>query len=119
MIQAVVFRFAKPLTRGDHFGMTSQPADEHHAPAADIPGASRPNHRYRSREAGGRSVTKATRISGTWIALIVATIVLIFLLVFILQNLGGVTVSFLGFPAISRWAWRCCSPRSSAPCSSS
>jgi len=38
-----------------------------------------------------------TRISGTWIAVIVAAIVLIFLLVFILQNLTTVTVQFLGF----------------------
>jgi uncharacterized integral membrane protein len=42
-------------------------------------------------------VIKRTRISGTWIAVIVATILLIFLLVFILQNLTAVTVSFLGF----------------------
>ncbi len=41
-------------------------------------------------------MTKATRISGTWVAVIVATIVLVFLLIFILQNLGTVTVTFLG-----------------------
>ncbi len=38
-----------------------------------------------------------TRVSGTWVAVIVAAIVLIFLLVFILQNLTTVTVNFLGF----------------------
>ncbi|MCE7010777.1 lipopolysaccharide assembly protein LapA domain-containing protein [Kibdelosporangium philippinense] len=43
-----------------------------------------------------KSVTKATRISGTWIAVIVAIIVLVFLLIFILANLTSVTVSFLG-----------------------
>lgn len=42
------------------------------------------------------AVTKGTRISGTWIAVIVATILMIFLLVFILENLASVTVSFLG-----------------------
>ncbi|MFD1044975.1 lipopolysaccharide assembly protein LapA domain-containing protein [Kibdelosporangium lantanae] len=41
-------------------------------------------------------VTRATRISGTWIAVIVATILLVFLLIFILQNLPTVTVTFLG-----------------------
>jgi uncharacterized integral membrane protein len=40
---------------------------------------------------------KRTRVSGTWVAVIVAAIVLIFLLVFILQNLTTVTVQFLGF----------------------
>ena len=39
---------------------------------------------------------KRTRISGTWVAVIVAAIVLIFLLIFILQNLTTVTVNFLG-----------------------
>lgn len=43
------------------------------------------------------SVIQPSRISGTWVAVIVATIVLIFLLVFILQNLTSATVSFLGF----------------------
>jgi uncharacterized integral membrane protein len=42
------------------------------------------------------SPVKRTRISGTWIAIIVATILLIFLLIFILQNLATVTVAFLG-----------------------
>ncbi|CAM4300352.1 lipopolysaccharide assembly LapA domain-containing protein [Kibdelosporangium persicum] len=41
-------------------------------------------------------VTKATRTSGTWIAVIVATVLLVFLLIFILENLTTVTVSFLG-----------------------
>ena len=43
----------------------------------------------------GRS-PRPTRISGTWVAVITAMVVLAFLLVFILQNLDEVTVRFLG-----------------------
>jgi uncharacterized integral membrane protein len=43
----------------------------------------------------GRSA-RPTRISGTWVAVVTAMVVLAFLLVFILQNLDGVTVRFLG-----------------------
>lgn len=43
------------------------------------------------------SAIRRSRISGTWVAVIVAAILMIFLLVFILQNLTSVTVSFLGF----------------------
>ncbi|ANN14810.1 hypothetical protein SD37_03510 [Amycolatopsis orientalis] len=39
---------------------------------------------------------KRTRVSGTWIAVIVALVVLVFLLVFILQNQDTATVHFLG-----------------------
>ncbi len=39
---------------------------------------------------------KRTRVSGTWIAVIVALVVLVFLLIFILQNLDTATVHFLG-----------------------
>lgn len=39
---------------------------------------------------------KPTRVSGTWVAVIVAAIVLVFLLIFILQNLTSVTVHFIG-----------------------
>jgi uncharacterized integral membrane protein len=42
-------------------------------------------------------VVRRTRISGTWVAIVVAAIVLVFLLVFILQNQDNATVSFLGF----------------------
>jgi uncharacterized integral membrane protein len=44
-------------------------------------------------------VIRPTRISGTWIAVVVAAIVLIFLLIFILQNLSSVTVTILGLQA--------------------
>jgi uncharacterized integral membrane protein len=87
--------------------MTSQPADEHKARAAEPtasgaastpqPPVTAPAQPDVTTTAPRESVTKATRTSGTWIALIVATILLIFLLVFILQNLDTVTVSFLGF----------------------
>ncbi|SFB60445.1 Uncharacterized integral membrane protein [Amycolatopsis marina] len=43
-----------------------------------------------------RSEHKRTRISGVWVAVVVATVLLIFLLVFILQNLDPATVHFLG-----------------------
>ncbi|KAA9161863.1 DUF1049 domain-containing protein [Amycolatopsis acidicola] len=38
---------------------------------------------------------KHTRVSGTWIAVIVALVLLVFLLIFILQNLEDATVTFL------------------------
>lgn len=40
---------------------------------------------------------KRTRVSGTWVAVIVAAFVLVILLIFILQNLTTATVNFLGF----------------------
>ncbi|MET7991336.1 lipopolysaccharide assembly protein LapA domain-containing protein [Amycolatopsis sp. NPDC005232] len=39
---------------------------------------------------------RPTRVSGAWIAAVVAIVLLAFLLVFILQNLDSVTVHFLG-----------------------
>ncbi|TVT28466.1 DUF1049 domain-containing protein [Amycolatopsis rhizosphaerae] len=36
-----------------------------------------------------------TRVSGTWVTVVVALVLFVFLLVFILQNLGNVTVNFL------------------------
>jgi uncharacterized integral membrane protein len=39
---------------------------------------------------------KRTRVSGTWIAVIIALLILVFLLIFILQNLATATVFFLG-----------------------
>jgi uncharacterized integral membrane protein len=40
-----------------------------------------------------------TRTSGAWVAVVVAAVLLIFLLVFVLQNLDGATVQFLGIEA--------------------
>ncbi|SDR04742.1 Uncharacterized integral membrane protein [Actinopolyspora saharensis] len=48
---------------------------------------------------GGEEARKGqshTRTAGTWAAVVVATIALIILLIFILQNLQAVTVTFLG-----------------------
>lgn len=78
-------------------GMTSPPSDARHEPAAAVPGGESPETPASpAPRPDPHSVTKATRISGTWVAVIVATIVLVFLLIFILQNLGTVTVTFLG-----------------------
>lgn len=44
----------------------------------------------------GRSKTRPTRISGTWVAVIAGLLVLTVLLVFILQNLDPATVHFFG-----------------------
>jgi uncharacterized integral membrane protein len=38
-----------------------------------------------------------TRISGAWVAVLVAVVGVVFLLIFILQNLSRASVSFLGF----------------------
>jgi uncharacterized integral membrane protein len=40
--------------------------------------------------------SRPTRVSGTWVAVIVALLLLIFMLIFILQNLDTATVYFLG-----------------------
>ena len=45
---------------------------------------------------GPRQPPKRTRIRGLWIALIIFAVVLLFLLIFILQNNRGVDVSYLG-----------------------
>jgi uncharacterized integral membrane protein len=58
-----------------------------HPTIPDGAAASRP----RARVSPGR-----TRIGGTWIGLILGAVVLVFLLIFILQNLGPARVQFLG-----------------------
>ncbi len=45
-------------------------------------------------EASPRPPAARTRISATWVAVVVATLVLVLLLVFILQNTESVTVSY-------------------------
>ncbi|MFD9893195.1 lipopolysaccharide assembly LapA domain-containing protein [Amycolatopsis sp. NPDC059027] len=64
-------------------------------PAAETPvrpaGTTRPGKRP-----GKSGKLKPTRISGTWVAVIVALIVLALLLIFILQNLDSATVHFFG-----------------------
>lgn len=56
------------------------------APQAD-PASSAPIRRTR---------IAPTRISGAWVAVVVAVVALVFLLIFILQNLTGANVYFLG-----------------------
>ncbi|GAB3502741.1 lipopolysaccharide assembly protein LapA domain-containing protein [Amycolatopsis cihanbeyliensis] len=49
-----------------------------------------------STAAGQPSVADRTRIGAAWVTAIVGALVLILLLIFILQNQDGVTVTFLG-----------------------
>ncbi|WP_307849735.1 lipopolysaccharide assembly protein LapA domain-containing protein [Qaidamihabitans albus] len=44
-----------------------------------------------------RDVMTRTRLSGIWASAIIGALLLVFLLVFILQNTASVTVRFLGF----------------------
>ena len=68
------------------------------APAAD----SRPGPPPSGQQPGPRPQTpphhtiKHTRISGLWIAVAIFAVVLLFLLIFILQNGRGVDISYLG-----------------------
>ncbi|XVV06374.1 lipopolysaccharide assembly protein LapA domain-containing protein [Actinosynnema sp. CA-248983] len=50
-------------------------------------------------EPAGTTKIRPTRISGTWVAVLASIVVLVFLLVFILQNLTDATVQFLGIAA--------------------
>jgi uncharacterized integral membrane protein len=43
-----------------------------------------------------RHARERTRISGTWVGIVVAAVVLVMLLVFILQNTSSVRISYLG-----------------------
>ena len=49
-----------------------------------------------SSPSSSRHATARTRISGTWVGIVVAAVVLVLLLVFILQNTRSVKVSYLG-----------------------
>lgn len=50
-------------------------------------------------EPAGTTKLKPTRISGTWVAVLASIVVLVFLLIFILQNLTSTTIHFLGIAA--------------------
>jgi uncharacterized integral membrane protein len=76
------------------------PTFEEPGPRGDVPGGSTvaipdgttgPTPPARPLEPIGR-----TRTSGLWVGLILSTLVLIFLLIFILQNLNPVEIHFLG-----------------------
>jgi uncharacterized integral membrane protein len=47
---------------------------------------------------------------------VIAVLVLIFLLIFIMQNLTGVRVFFLGAAGTLPLGWRCCWPPSPGRC---
>jgi uncharacterized integral membrane protein len=62
--------------------VTGTPRQPHSAPSEPVSTSPRPHP------------TGRTRISATWVAVIVATLVLVMLLVFILQNTESVEVSY-------------------------
>lgn len=87
--------------RGDDPGRVAK-SETPEVPGAEVPGAPGPagsgpgpGSAEPPPQAKGRKL-KPTRISGTWIAVIVAIAVLALLLIFILQNLDPATVNFLG-----------------------
>jgi uncharacterized integral membrane protein len=64
-------------------------------PTATTPPQSRPTpSESRPTDSRPRRPTGRTRISATWVALVIATLVLVLLLVFILQNTESVKVSY-------------------------
>ena len=66
--------------------------------ASDRPGALTPGSRPapEAEPTRGRVSPGRTRVGGTWIGFILGAVVLIFLLVFVVQNLVPVEVTFLG-----------------------
>ncbi len=82
------------MKKGVQVALTDTP------PAAETPSTPRSQPASASAPRGARPPsqhpTRRTRISAAWVALIVATVVLILLLVFILQNTRSVKVSYLG-----------------------
>lgn len=79
-------RPTNPGPEGEH------PAAPGHGPAGETSGAAPP-------EARSSGEATHTRTAGTWAAVVVATIALIVLLVFILQNLQPAAVTFFGVRA--------------------
>ena len=107
------------VRRGRHHDNTAprSTATEHHTPDVDGPVPAvpdfatpkpailepepTPGSATSERESGNTAAalharSVRTRISGAWVAAIVAVVALIFLLIFILQNLSGAQVYFLG-----------------------
>lgn len=73
--------------------VTPNPATPESEPAPD---AAAPEQRSGSTPAARHIRSVPTRISGAWIAAIVAVVALVFLLIFIVQNLSPAQVHFLG-----------------------
>ncbi|GEL17814.1 LapA family protein [Pseudonocardia asaccharolytica] len=65
------------------------PADE---PTVPVPAEPPP----RTGESAPAAKPRRTRVSGMWVGLILSALVLLFLLIFILQNLGPIQINFLG-----------------------
>jgi uncharacterized integral membrane protein len=77
----------------------SRSAEEVHVPAQEsaedrLPPA--PPVEAQPAPAAPAKKLRPTRVSGTWVAVIIALLVLVFLLIFILQNLDTASVHFLG-----------------------
>ena len=74
-----------------------QPSTQKSSPAADDPRLDSPPPGPQSPpQQPPHHPVKRTRIRGLWIAVIIFALVLLFLLIFILQNNRGVDVSYLG-----------------------
>jgi uncharacterized integral membrane protein len=72
-----------------------EPAAGTHVP----PGPAEANVPHQTHPASanrGRVKIAGTRTGGTWVAVVVAALVLVFLLIFVLQNMTSASVSFLG-----------------------
>ena len=79
---------ALPAGHPDYYLPPTDPADSTAQPSAlQTPGPRSPVQQNK----------RPTRIGAAWVALIVAAVVLIFLLIFIVQNSGPVQISYFGF----------------------
>jgi uncharacterized integral membrane protein len=85
------------MTPNENQPAPSHGADTEPTPEAPIAPADPPDGTAPRPEVGpDQTRIRPTRISGTWVAVAVAAVVLIFLLIFILQNLASATVHYLG-----------------------
>jgi uncharacterized integral membrane protein len=81
-------------------GGTSPHPDMAALPDAPVPGATDSAPPAAGAAASGRAKLARTRIGGIWVAVVIAALVLVFLLIFILQNPTRVSVFFLGAAGI-------------------
>jgi uncharacterized integral membrane protein len=77
----------------DHSGLPATGGTSPHPDIAALPDSAPP---AASVAAPGRPKLARTRIGGIWVAVVIAALVLVFLLIFILQNATHVRVFFLG-----------------------
>ena len=78
---------------------SSEPLGPSHVPAPPISPAPPPQESYAAVPDAKVNEVKFTRAAALWSALIVGFLILIFLLVFILQNTDSATIHFFG------WVW--------------